>query len=214
MLQLQPKVPQSTWNKNSHAALVFGRSRRAIAYKEVQQQKKKEHTNQQSKVLLRRMKIENVYNDYHGSLMSSSELVFINCIAKWPGSIMVLGSYVSVLSLTRLRTTKEGLIIYILTNVNESSMHHIYIYIYIYINQCKREFDAPVEFTTCKQAPFYHSFSLNPGKNTTSDSVNKNGFLIYVYKKFVKNICIIVILIIANIPLFLTIHSAISIFEW
>ena len=60
-----------------------------------------------------------------------------------------------------------------------------------------------------RQTPFYHSLSLNPEKNTTS--VNKNGFLIYVYKKFVNNICIIVILILTKIPMLLTIHYAISI---
>ena len=44
-------------------------------------------------------------------------------------------------------------------------------------------------------------------KNTAS--VEKNGFLIYVYKKFVYNICVIVLLILTNILLFLTIHYAI-----
>ena len=49
------------------------------------------------------------------------------------------------------------------------------------------------------------------GKNTAS--LNKKGFLVYVHKKSVYNICVIVIFILTNVPLFLSIHYAISIFE-
>ena len=89
---------------------------------------------------------------------------------------------------------------------------YIYIYIYIYYYLLANVNDSSMHELNSRQTPFYHSLSLNPGKNTTS--VDKSGFLIYVYKKFVNNICIIVILILTNIPMLLTIHYAISSFEW
>ena len=74
--------------------------------------------------------------------------------------------------------------IYIFNNVNDSSIHQFN----------SRPVNKPLDEFECR-------------KNAAS--VNKNGFLIYVYKKFVYNICIIVILILTNNPLFLTIHYAI-----